>query len=98
MKAGGNHNNCGGCMAKKQKKGETAELVGFIGVGLDNQDEHQRITRADNFVLVGGSADTHERMQDTAIFFNEELEKRGKRLNQTEPQEAIDLLREAMDR
>ena len=84
-------------MAKKVKKSE-AEVLGFLAVGLDNADGHQRITNNENFLLVGGSAETHERMQDVSIHFNEELSKRGKRLQETEPDEAIDLLRDAIDR
>ena len=42
------------------------ELVGFLGVGLDNKDGHQRLTRTEHFFLVGGSPETHERMQDAA--------------------------------
>jgi hypothetical protein len=72
------------------------EFVGFLGVGLDNKDGHQRLTRTEHFVLVGGSAETHEHMQDTAIRFNEGLDQRGKRLPDTSPDEAVDLLREAM--
>jgi hypothetical protein len=72
------------------------ELVGFLGVGLDSKDGHQRLTRTEHFVLVGGSAETHEHMQDTAIRFNEVLDQRGKRLHDTSTDEAIDLLREAM--
>jgi hypothetical protein len=45
--------------------------------------------------LVGGSAETHERMQETAIRFEEALEGRGKSLAQTEVAEVIDLLHEA---
>ena len=73
------------------------ELVGFLGVGLDNQDGHQRLTKAENFLLVGGSAETHERMQDTAIRFGEALKRKGKALHQTSAEEALDLLRDAMD-
>jgi len=83
-------------MAKKEKKAQV-EVVGFLGVGLDNEDGHQRITNNENFLLVGGSAETHERMQDVTIYFNEELDKRGKRLTDTEVKEALDLLREALD-
>jgi hypothetical protein len=83
-------------MAKKTKK-EQPEVVGFLGVGLDNQDGHKRITRSEEFLLVGGSADTHERMQDTAIRFGEALRRKGKRLGETSAEEAIDLLRDAMD-
>ena len=83
-------------MAKKRKK-KTSELVGFLGVGLDNQDEHKRVTRAEHFFLVGGSAETHERMQDTAIRFNEALNEKGKPLSETTYQEALELLCRAMD-
>ena len=84
-------------MAKKTKK-EEVQVVGFIGVGLDNEDGHRRLTQNENFLLVGGSSETHEKMQDASIYFNEKLEQRGKPLQETEPQEAMDLLREALDR
>jgi hypothetical protein len=83
-------------MAKKTKKSE-AEVVGFLGVGLDNQDGHRRVTRSDEFFLVGGSAETHERMQDTAIRFSEALRKKGKTLKEASPEEALDLLRDSME-
>lgn len=76
---------------------DRGRIKGFVGVGLDNQDEHRRITRADHFVLMGGSAETHERMQDTAIRFNEELKRRGKTLEETCTREVVDLLLESMD-
>ena len=72
-------------------------MVGFLGVGLDNQDGHQRLTRTENFLLVGGSAETHERMQDTAIRFGQALQKRGKTLPETSAEEAFDLLRDALE-
>jgi hypothetical protein len=80
-----------------REDGERPQIVGFLGVGLDNEDGHQRLTRGEEFLLVGGSAQTHERMQDTAIRFGEALRKRGKKLRETEPEEALDLLRESMD-
>ena len=76
---------------------ESREIVGFLGVGLDNKDGHQRLTRSEHFLLVGGSAETHERMQDTAIRFGEELRKRGKSLQETSSEEALDLLRESLE-
>lgn len=72
------------------------ELVGFLGVGLDTKDGHQRLTRTEHFFLIGGSPETHERMQDGAIRFNEALDRRGKKLRDSSADEAIDLLREAM--
>ena len=56
------------------------EVVGLLGVGLDNKDEHKRITRAEHMVLVGGSQETHAIMQDVAIRFAESLKSRGKAL------------------
>jgi hypothetical protein len=72
-------------------------VLGFFGVGLDG-DGHQRVTRSEHFLLVGGSAETHCHMQDTAIHFSEALERRGKSLQETSPEEALDLLRESLER
>jgi hypothetical protein len=66
-----------------------------LGIGLDGSDGHRRVTRAGEFVLIGGSAETHERMQETAIRFEEALEQRGKNLAEAEIAEVIDLLCEA---
>ena len=83
--------------SKEEQRGEQGRVAGFLGVGLDNADGEQRLTRSEHFLLVGGSAETHERMQDTAIRFGEALQKRGKTLPETSPEEALDLLREALD-
>jgi len=79
------------------KKKKHVEVVGFLGVGLDNQDGHQRLTRAENFTLVGGSEETHEHMQEVSIRFNESLEQRGKRLAEASVPEVVDLMRKALD-
>lgn len=86
-------------MAKKKSRRKAEPTVGgIVGVGLDNADGHKRITRTEEMVLLGGSEETHERMQETAIKFSEELEKRGKALPETTVREAIELLREAIER
>jgi hypothetical protein len=72
-------------------------ILGFLGVGLDGTDGHRRITRSEHFLLVGGSAETHERMQDTAIRFGEALERRGKTLPEASVEEVVDLLRESLE-
>jgi hypothetical protein len=81
-------------VAKKRRK-KKSQLVGFLGVGLDNDDGETRLTRSEYFVLVGGSRKTHERMQDTAIKFADALHRRGKTLRETRIEEVLDLLREA---
>jgi hypothetical protein len=73
-------------------------VLGFVGVGLDTADGHCRLTRSEHFLLVGGSEETHEKMQDTAIRFGKALERKGKTLGDTSVEEAVDLLRESMDR
>lgn len=83
---------------KRAAKKAQPEVVGLLGVGLDNRDEHKRITQAEDFLLVGGSEETHERMQDVAIHFTESLKERGKRLADASLAEVVDLLRKAADR
>lgn len=70
----------------------------MMGLGLDNRDGHKRITRGDNFFMVGGSEETHERMTETAIKVNEKLQSKGKRLEDVSHQEFIDLVSEAGNR
>jgi hypothetical protein len=73
------------------------QVLGFLGVGLDGKDGHRRLTRSEHFLLVGGSEETHESMQEVAIKFTEVLGKRGKRLEETPVEEVLDLFREAAD-
>jgi hypothetical protein len=48
----------------------------LLGVGLDS-DGHARATRGDDYVLVGGSEETHEQMQERVERFRETLGKMG---------------------
>ncbi len=66
----------------------------IVGLGLDNTDGHVRVTRSENFQLMGGSEETHEVMQEKSIKFDEKLNARGKELAQLEPQEFMDLAAE----
>ena len=66
----------------------------LLGVGMDNEDGHRRVTRGDNFYLVGGSEETHERMTETAIKLNEKLARRGKTLGEASSEELRDILRD----
>ena len=70
-------------------------VLGLLGIGLDGTDGHKRITRTDDFLLVGGSHETHERMQETAIRFEEALEQRGGTLAEADVAEVMELLAEA---
>jgi len=65
----------------------------LLGVGLD-ADEQVRVTRGDNFFLVGGSQNTHEQMQEKAMKFNEKLRERGRSLAEIDRKEAREIASE----
>jgi hypothetical protein len=69
----------------------------LLGVGFDADDGHTRLTRGKNFVLVGGSRETHSAMQETAVKINEHLDRRGKRLEDVSIPELRDICREVRD-
>ncbi len=71
---------------KKSKKS-----AALLGMAFDAEDGHKRLTRGDNFVLMGGSQETHSQMQETAIKVNEHLDRRGKRLEDVSPRELVDI-------
>jgi hypothetical protein len=66
----------------------------LLGVGLDNDDGHVRVTRGKNFELRGGSQETHESMQEKCVRFNEKLDARGKELGDLEGREFLDMAAE----
>jgi hypothetical protein len=66
----------------------------LLGLGLDNDDGHLRVTRGENFHLVGGSEDTHGNMQEKAVKFNEKLKGRGRRLEDISREEFRDIAHE----
>ncbi len=63
----------------------------MLGLGLDGKDKHVRITRGNNFQLYGGSEDTHANMQEKAIKFNEQLDRKGKNLDEITKSEFEDI-------
>jgi hypothetical protein len=65
----------------------------LLGLGLDCKDGHVRITKGENFRLYGGSSQTHEMMQEKAIKFNEQLDKRHKTLDDIGEKEFRDISR-----
>lgn len=81
---------------KDARDREPRKFSMFLGVGLDGKDGHYRRTRGENFVLLGGSERTHEVLQEKAISLNEELQRRGKRLEEVESAEEMrDIARDA---
>jgi hypothetical protein len=66
--------------------------VGLIGIGLDGNDGHKRITSGEKFVLVGGSAETHDRMTETTLKTFEELKRRDKHLETVDRKELAEIV------
>jgi hypothetical protein len=79
---------------KRPKRGYGA----LLGLGLDNDDGHRRITTGDQFAILGGSAETHERMTETVVKTFEELKQRGKQLNEVRPVELADIIKKSSPR
>lgn len=69
----------------------------LLGLGLDNNDDQTRVTKGKNFLLWGGSNDTHSFMQETAVKINERLDQRGKRLEDVSLPELRDICLEVKD-
>jgi hypothetical protein len=66
--------------------------VHIIGVGLDNEDGHKRLTKAESFTVVGGSEETHERATETLIKTVEDLSARGKTIDEVDPRQLSDII------
>jgi hypothetical protein len=71
---------------------ETTKSAALLGLAFDNADGHTRLTRGKNFLLVGGSQETHAVMQETAVKINENLDKRHKRLDDVSVGELRDIV------
>ena len=69
----------------------------LLGLAFDHHDGHTRLTRGENFLLCGGSHDTHSLLQETALKINEHLDKRGKRLEDVSLGELRDICRDVAD-
>ena len=63
----------------------------LLGLGFDSKDGHVRITKGKNFRLFGGSKETHEVMQEKAVKFNEQLNKKHKTLDSLTKTEFYDI-------
>ena len=77
---------------KKVTRRRKAKSAHLLGLGLDNEDGHKRLTSAEQFTIVGGSDETHGRMTETVIKTFEELKTRGKPLHVVEPSELAEII------
>ena len=57
----------------------------LIGLGLDCYDDHHRLTRSDQSLVFGGSAETHAQLQEIVLLMEMELDRQGQRLGDLNP-------------
>ena len=81
--------------ARKRRRPRRAAL---LGVGLDNDDGHKRITTGEQFAIIGGSEETHDRMTETVVKTFEELKQIGKPLEKVEPKELSEIIHRSTPR
>lgn len=84
--------------AIKKSAEKPAGAAALLGLGLDNTDGHKRITTGEQFAIVGGSAETHDRMTETVVKTFEELKQRGKHLAQVERAELAEIIHKSTPR
>lgn len=89
-------------MLKKEKEigaavdraNQEEDVLSFlVGIGLDGRDGHFRITRGDDFQVVGGSERTHRRMQDKITYVQEDLARKGRTIASMQPDDLDDISR-----
>jgi len=77
-------------MAKAPDNNNRRSRSILLGLGLDS-DGHKRITTGENFVLAGGTKETHEVMTEKVIKMNEKMASRGKTLDSVSREEFVDI-------
>lgn len=63
----------------------------LIGLGLDNADDQNRLTRGDQSLIFGGSAETHAELRETAMRMELELDRQGLDLGELDPIQLAEL-------
>lgn len=77
---------------KQTTPAPTQRKAAIVGLGLDNEDGHKRLTRGEKFVIAGGSEETHNRMTETVMKTFEDLKRKGRELEEAAPKEVAELL------
>lgn len=73
---------------------EPTALRLLMGFGLDS-DGHARVTRGEDYVLLGGSENTHGRMQDEVERFRDVLQQMGTDLQRASTDEVAEAAHES---
>jgi hypothetical protein len=79
----------------KRNMADRRDLRRFLlGLGLDG-DGHARVTKGEGYLLVGGSRETHDRMQEEVERFRHALERRGTTIERASLREVAEAARES---
>ncbi len=81
-------------MSREKDRDEPLGIRGLLGVGFDGDDGHVRISRGPNFYLLGGSKQTHHKLQRVALKFNDRVDERGKKLREINCRELEEIVEE----
>jgi hypothetical protein len=65
----------------------------LLGIGLDGKSDQYRVTRSEDFQILGGSERTHRRMQERIIHLQEELAREDRTIANLMPDELEDVSR-----
>jgi len=71
---------------------DSKNLRHLLGVGLDCDDGHKRITQSEKFSILGGSQNTHDKLTETLIKTFEDISAKGKALEDMSPDELSDIV------
>ena len=63
----------------------------LIGVGLDSCDDQKRLTRSNQSLVFGGSAETHAQLREIILRMELELDRQGQQLGDLDPLELAEL-------
>jgi uncharacterized protein YjlB len=75
-----------------RNKRTVGSLKHLIGVGLDCDDGHNRITTSEDFSVFGGSDETHSKLSETFIKTSEQLSAKRKSIIEVTTEELAELL------
>lgn len=75
------------------RKEESGWKSYLLGIGLDQKDGQYRVTRSEDFQILGGSERTHRRMQEKILDLEDELARDGRTIAGLQPDEYEDVSR-----
>jgi hypothetical protein len=72
--------------------GKNGEISHIVALAFDSHDGHSRLTTSDQFFIMGGSEDTHQKMTQVVLRTCESLERQGKSVSDATQEEIQKLL------